>query len=60
VKKLNEYAFLTERELIDNPLKRLMFDEATIMLDNDCNVKFSLHSQVMYQLGVKNIIFNLL
>jgi hypothetical protein len=46
VKRLNEYAFLTDRELMENPLKRLMFDEAVIVIDNDCNVKYSLHAQV--------------
>ncbi len=46
VKRLNEYAFLTDKELMENPLKRLMFDEALVMIDNDSNVKYSLHCQV--------------
>lgn len=49
-KRLNEYAFLTEKELMENPLKLLMFDEATILIDNDSNVKYSLHSHMFKDL----------
>lgn len=37
---------MTDVELMENPMKRLMFDEALIMVDNDSNVKYSLHCQV--------------
>ncbi len=47
---MNEYAFLTDKELMENPLKRLMFDEALVMIDNDSNVKYSLHSQMFKEL----------
>ncbi len=46
MKRLNEYAFLTEKELMENPLKLLMFDESIILIDNDCSVKYSLHNHV--------------
>ena len=39
-------SFLTDKELMDNPLNRLMFDEAIIMVDNDASVKYSLHDAV--------------
>ena len=35
---------------MENPLKRLMFDEAVVALDYDCNVKFSLHYQMFKEL----------
>lgn len=47
VKKLNEYAFLTKEEIFDNPVKRIIFDEAIIMWDIDCSIKYSLHFQVI-------------
>ena len=40
------FSFLTDKELMENPLNRLMFDEALLMIDNDSSVKYSLHDAV--------------
>lgn len=45
-KRLNEYAFVTDRELMQNPLKRIMLDEALSYIDNDIMVKYVLHSEM--------------
>ena len=47
VHRLKEFSFLTDKKLLKNPLKRLAFDEALVMFDNDTNVKFSLHISVI-------------
>jgi hypothetical protein len=46
-KRLNEYAFLTREELYENPIKRILFDEAVIMWNIECSIKYSLHFQVL-------------
>ena len=46
VKRLNEYAFLTKEEIFENPVKRILFDEAIIMWNIECSIKCSLHFQV--------------
>lgn len=53
VKRLNEYAFLTKEEIYENPLKRILFDEAIIMWDIDCSIKYSLNFQVKIKIKKK-------
>ena len=50
MKRLNEYAFLTKDEIFENPIKRILFDEAIIMWDIDCSIKYSLHFQMFEEL----------
>jgi acyl-CoA oxidase len=45
-KRLNEYAFLTKEQLYENPIKRILFDEAVITWDLAASIKYSLHFQV--------------
>ena len=46
MKRLAEYSFLTREDTFEVPLKRMLYDEATVMWDIDASVKYSLHFQV--------------
>ena len=37
---------MTDKKILKNPLRRIAFDEAVVMMDNDTNVKFSLNINV--------------
>jgi acyl-CoA oxidase len=50
VKRLGEYAFLTQDDLYGNPLKRLDFDETLVMWNIDAVIKYSLHYQMFQEL----------
>jgi hypothetical protein len=39
---------LTKEEIFENPVKRILFDEAIISWDLECSIKYSLHFQVTF------------
>lgn len=41
---------MTKEEIFENPVKRILFDEAIIMWDIDCSIKYSLNFQMFEEL----------